>query len=168
MSEQKACTEQVQRLSDQINLLKQKNDALKSELQKVEGERRELYALREHIFSLESDSETEITNELSKEQIQQLKNISGTIVGGHPNLIKKLKTYLPDWQYISAGDVSTVRNAALKKSDFVFFVTAHLSHKLYYAMIAQAQDWNAKIGYLSRINIDYALQEIYILVNSSI
>lgn len=168
ISEQKACTEQVQRLSDQINLLKQKNDALKSELQKVEGERRELYALREHIFSLESDTETEIVNELSKEQIQQLKNISGTIVGGHPNLIKKLKTYLPDWQYISAGDVSTVRNAALKKSDFVFFVTAHLSHKLYYAMIAQAQDWNAKIGYLSRINIDYALQEIYILVNSSI
>ena len=168
MSEQKACTEQVQRLSDQINLLKQKNDALKSELQKVEGERRELYALREHIFSLESDSETEIANELSKEQIQQLKNISGTIVGGHPSLTKKLKTHLPDWQYISAGDVSTVRNSALKKSDFVFFVTAHLSHKLYYAMIAQAQDWNAKIGYLSRMNIDYALQEIYILVNNSI
>lgn len=168
MSEQKACTEQVQRLSDEINLLKQKNDALKSELQKVESERRELYALREHIFSLENDSETENTNELSKEQIQQLKNISGTIVGGHPSLIKKLKTYLPNWQYISAGDVSTVRNAALKKSDFVFFVTAHLSHKLYYAMIAKAQDWNAKIGYLSRMNIDYALQEIYILVNSSI
>lgn len=168
MSEQKACTEQVQRLSDQINLLKQKNDALKSELQKVEGERRELYALREHIFSLESDSETEIANELSKEQIHQLKSISGTIVGGHPSLIKKLKTHLPDWQYISAGDVSTVRNSALKKSDFVFFVTAHLSHKLYYAMIAQAQDWNAKIGYLSRMNIDYALQEIYILVNNSI
>lgn len=168
MSEQKACTEQVQRLSDEINLLKQKNDALKSELQKVESERRELYALREHIFSLENDSETENTNELSKEQIQQLKNISGTIVGGHPSLIKKLKTYLPNWQYISAGDVSTVRNAALKKSDFVFFVTAHLSHKLYYAMIAKVQDWNAKIGYLSRMNIDYALQEIYILVNSSI
>lgn len=168
ISEQKAYTEQIQCLSDQINLLKQKNDALKSELQKVEGERRELYALREHIFSLESDSETEIANELSKEQIQQLKNISGTIVGGHPSLIKKLKTYLPDWQYISAGDVSTVRSAALKKSDFVFFATAHLSHKLYYAMIAQAQDWNAKIGYLSRMNIDYALQEIYILVNNSI
>lgn len=168
ISEQKACTEQVQRLSDEINLLKQKNDSLKSELQKVEGERRELYALREHIFSLENDSETKIANELPKEQIQQLKNVRVTIVGGHPSLIKKLKTYLPDWQYISAGDVSTVRNAALKKSDFVFFVTAHLSHKLYYAMIAQAQDWNAKIGYLSRINIDYALQEIYILVNNSI
>lgn len=168
MSEQKACTEQVQRLSDQINLLKQKNDALKSELQKVEGERRELYALREHIFSLESGLETEIANGLSKEQIQQLKNVGGTIVGGHPSLIKKLKTHLPDWQYISAGDVSTVRNSALKKSNFVFFVTAHLSHKLYYAMIAQAQDWNAKIGYLSRMNIDYALQEIYILVNNSI
>lgn len=168
ISEQKAYTEQIQRLSDQINLLKQKNDALKSELQKVEGERRELYALREHIFSLESDSETEIANELSKDQIQQLKNTSGTIAGGHPSLIKKLKTYLPDWQYISAGDVSTVRSAALKKSDFVFFVTAHLSHKLYYAMIAQAQDWNAKIGYLSRMNIDYALQEIYVLVNNSI
>ena len=70
-------------------------------------------------------------------------------------MIKKLKTYLPNWQYISAGDVSTVRNAALKKSDFVFFVTAHLSHKLYYAMIAKVQDWNAKIGYLSRMNIDY-------------
>ena len=27
---------------------------------------------------------------------------------------------------------------------------------------------HAKIGYLSRMNIDYALQEIYILVNSSI
>lgn len=124
--------------------------------------------MREHIFSLENDSETKIANELPKEQIQQLKNVRVTIVGGHPSLIKKLKTYLPDWQYISAGDVSTVRNAALKKSDFAFFVTAHLSHKLYYAMIAQAQDWNAKIGYLSCTNIDYALQEIYILVNNSI
>ena len=168
MSEQKACTEQVQCLSDQIKLLKQKNDALKSELQKVEGEHRELYALREHIFSLKSDSETEIANELPKEQIQQLKSVRVTIAGGQPNLIKKLKTYLPDWQYISAGDVSTVRNAALKKSDFVFFATAHLSHKLYYAMIAQAQDWNAKIGYLSHTNINYVLQDISILVNSSI
>ena len=35
-------------------------------------------------------------------------------------------------------------------------------------MIAQAQDWNAKIGYLSHANIDYTLQEIYILVNNSI
>lgn len=82
MSEQKAYTEQIQCLSDQIKLLKQKNDALKSELQKVEGERRELYALREHIFSLENDSETKIANELPKEQIQQLKNVRVTIVGG--------------------------------------------------------------------------------------
>jgi hypothetical protein len=50
----------------------------------------------------------------------------------------------------------------------VFFATAHLSHKLYYAMIAQAQDWNAKIGYLSHTNINYVLQDISILVNSSI
>lgn len=165
-SEQKNYADQIQRLSDELKLLKQKNESLKTELQKVEGERKELYALREHIFSLESDSATEIATELTKEQIQQLNNVHGTIVGGHPNFTKKLKNYLSDWQYISAGDANTVRNAALRKSGFVFFVTSHLSHTLYYAMIAKAQDWNAKIGYLSHININYTLKEIFALVNN--
>lgn len=47
--------------------------------------------MREHIFSLENDSETEIANELPKEQIQQLKSVRVTIAGGQPNLIKNSK-----------------------------------------------------------------------------
>ena len=72
-----------------------------------------------------------------------------------------IKAHLPNWQYISVGDETTVRNAALRKTDLVCFVTAHLSHTLYYAMVGKSQDRSAQIGYISRTNVNMALCELW-------
>ena len=132
------------------------------------AKKEELYALREYIFSQESVSDAEETEvvKLAEDQLEELRSIQGIIVGGRPGWVKKIRAQLPNWQYISAGDANTVRNAALRKPDMVFFVTAHLSHKLYYAMVEQAQVWKVPMAYISRTNVNLALGEIYQLVEN--
>lgn len=170
--EQKAAAQTQQQLVAELAILKRKNEALQEELKKCEAEKEELYALREYIFSQESVSgadadaeETEVVK-LAEDQLEELRSIQGIIVGGRPGWIKKIRAQLPNWQYISAGDANTVRNAALRKPDMVFFVTAHLSHKLYYAMVEQAQVWKVPMAYISRTNVNLALGEIYQLVEN--
>lgn len=164
--EQKAATQTQQQLGEELAMLKRKNEALQKELKKCEAEKEELYALREYLFSQESASDDEETEpiKLAEDQLEELRSIQGIIVGGHPGWIKKMRAQLPDWQYISAGDVNTVSNVALRKPDMVFFVTAYLSHKLYYAMVEQAQVWKVPMAYISRTNVNLALSEIYQLV----
>ena len=166
--EQKAAAQTQQQLVAELAILKRKNEALQEELKKCEAEKEELYALREYIFSQESVSDAEETEvvKLAEDQLEELRSIQGIIVGGRPGWVKKIRAQLPNWQYISAGDANTVRNAALRKPDMVFFVTAHLSHKLYYAMVEQAQVWKVPMAYISRTNVNLALGEIYQLVEN--
>ena len=162
--EQGTSSRQIQHLTEELEKRQKKIQLLQAQLEKQATDKQELHALREYIFSLGEPGDAEDwseSNKLSAEQIGELNRISGTIVGGHPIWVKKIKAQLPNWQYISVGDETTVRNAALRKTDLVCFVTAHLSHTLYYTMVGKSQDWSAQIGYISRTNVNMALCELW-------
>lgn len=166
--EQRNSRKQIQHLTEELEKKQKEIQLLQAQLEKQATDKQELHALREYIFSLGESGDAEDWSEsdkLSTEQIGELNQISGTIVGGHPIWVKKIKAQLSSWQYISVGDETTVRNAALRKTDLVCFVTAHLSHTLYYAMVSKSQDWGAQIGYINRTNVNMALCELWDLTH---
>ena len=139
---------------------KQEVSKLNKELEKQKehiisllNEKAELNKLRELLFSLQgNDEECNIEDtDISLNQLIMNKTI--LFVGGHINLINKLKKKFPQIRYISTDD--SIKDNKIKGADYVFFYYEYLNHGLYYQIMNTCMRYNIPWDYIKGTNIEY-------------
>ncbi len=136
----------------EIKMLNKTVEKLKMQLDEEHQKNKELNALREFMFSLDtkkvySDSAKEIN----------LSSVKGLIVGGQETWQKELKKSVPNFSFINSENFDV---RILDNIDIVFFFPNFLSHALYYKVINEVRKRNIKVGYISKLNKELALEEI--------
>ncbi|MCK2000473.1 hypothetical protein MZM54_03580 [[Brevibacterium] frigoritolerans] len=143
-----------------INQLDIEKKRLNTELIKAKENDKEIQFLREFYFR--SQEEHKVPEDLSMESIQTyLSSIKGVIVGGHPNLTKKLKEKLPNFEFIAEEETS--RNLSfLRNKEIVFISSVHDNHGLFYKVVKEINNANTILSYLEKHqNVDLLLRDIY-------
>lgn len=133
---------------------------VKSLEDRLEIERRhevELYRLREFVFAIKS----EIGIEEAKTPLKDL--IAGKkiyIIGGRVDWRNKMKAAYPSLNLLD-GYLSSLDEKLLLGADMVLLYTAHMSHTVYYKVMAMLKNNNIPFDYLGRANnIDLLENEI--------
>ena len=129
-------------------------------LEKYQSEHQELVKLRNYVYNLESEQVTsdEISND---DMVKALSDKKILIIGGHPNWISKMKSIFPDWDYIQTENFSTITPSITDGKDKVFFFHKFISHAEYNHFTAYMSKNNIQFGYLSKVNIDDTITQIY-------
>lgn len=78
------------------------------------------------------------------------------LLGGHPNLVKKIRQVFPKWQYIDANQVDTKPRPS---TEYVFFCSLHCSHKTS-NFVRRKLKGNEKWVYLTATNLEQLLVEM--------
>lgn len=134
-----------------------KQKELLKQLKTSDSEKKELYALREYIFSLSNN----VFNEIDELQCIQKESIDYNeivIIGGHIKWAQKVKERLPNIDIISADQKRVDLKFLHNKKIIIFFIN-YLSHSLYFQVISKIQS-NQKIAFLKQRNIDEVIKEI--------
>jgi hypothetical protein len=129
-------------------------------IEKYQSERDELIALREFAHRLKL-----VYEPVAEEQLEDMKKVIAdkkiVIIGGHINWINKLKKQFPEWLMILPEAFKTVDGKMLVGKDRVYFFTDHISHVAYGKFIAAVRTQKIPFGYLSTMNMDQMIRQIY-------
>lgn len=144
-------------LVKQTKYLETQNQKLCTELENTKLNMDELVGLRNYMFTLNLDETVE-------EEVEQKEMVSidapGILFGGHPQFIKKLKKFLPNFRFISS-EQSNFDVEILENSLSIFFVPGYLNHGIYYKVMNNIKRNTRKIVYLKSVsNIELAIQQI--------
>lgn len=85
-------------------------------------------------------------------------------LGGHPNMVKKIRQIFPGWKYVF--DDST-RHRTFDPDDIIFFWTAHASHKMMRYVFSRLPD-TGNVRYVTATNIDLLIRQMEDLYNQRI
>lgn len=131
---------------------------LQEELQRERDKDKELFALREFAFAQKQEELPTAKEEIVLPAIRCL------IIGGYPTWQQKMKAAVPEsFTFISAETVTFDINL-LRRADLVVINTAVLSHKIYYRVVENIPK-TTKLGYLTAVSIDLALDELRRLID---
>lgn len=132
-------------------------------VRQAEEEHEELLALREQVFSEETE---EIPDGVSLDEMRdKISSQRITIIGGHITWIKKLRQEFPEWTYIQNDDLNQYSEKSLINSEQVFFFTDHMSHTLYGRCMNIIRKDSIPFGYLHGVNIEKSIRDIYSSLN---
>lgn len=141
---------ELRTLSDDVRILKQQH----------EDDRKELHALREHVYrSTESDVDTGATDIADMEAAIAEKRI--VIIGGHDNWMNKLKAKFSNWRFISTEISAVVDLRIFDDADYTYFFTEHLAHRTYGAYVKALRERDLPFGYIHSTNIEKDIRQIY-------
>ena len=137
--------------------LAEDNEKLKEQL---ESERRELAAIRQHLYNMtEAD---EVGENVSLDEMKDfLKEHRVIIIGGHSNWRQKMKQEFPDWVYIDATVSGSLESNVVDKADHVYFFTDTISHSTYFKYINVVREHDVKFGYIHGVNIENNIRKMY-------
>ncbi len=139
------------KLSDELQVLKKQTDQ----------DRRELVALRNHVYDL-TESENENDDKVSVEEMKKtLEKKKYIIVGGHINWVNKLKAVFPEWTYISPTVSGSVPAAIIDSADKVYFFTDTISHSTYFKYMNVTREHGVDFGYIHGVNIEANMRQMY-------
>lgn len=94
-----------------------------------------------------------------------LPNKGVIFLGGHPNMVKKLKQLYPKWKYINDDDLKRHRST-IHNNNVVFYWTKHGSHTIMqYAFKKLPKD--AEILYVTSTSIPLLVKEMSDVYGSS-
>lgn len=145
----------VSHISEECETLKSQNKKMLIEIEQLKKGKSELDALREFMFSQQTEDEQDWLNVETDSSC--LEKISGIVIGGHPNWQNKMKELLPDsWTFIS-GEKRKFDKKLLEK-DIIIFNTNFLNHPLYYFVMDNME--NKKICYVNKSDCNACLNEI--------
>lgn len=160
--ELRECKKKNLKLQDENSSLKNEIESLKKELELLKKEnvnesynRKELTELRNFVFNLESDESVEKFDDNTLEIIQSTSAIS---IGGNKAWCDKMKEVIPSWTFIPL-DMINFDASILKSFDYVFIKATHISHAMYYKIIANINE-EQKLRYINSNNIDKVVSEI--------
>lgn len=145
----------VSSISEECETLKLQNKKLLIEIEQLKKGKSELDALREFMFSQQTEDEQDLLNVETDSSC--LSEINAIVIGGHPNWQNKMKELLPtNWTFIS-GDKRKIDKKLLEK-DLIIFNTNYLNHPLYYFVMDNIE--NRKICYVTKVDCNACLNEI--------
>ncbi|MDU9693321.1 hypothetical protein O0Q50_19300 [Priestia aryabhattai] len=133
---------------ERIAQLEKESERSLMNLNKANENSKEVHFLREYFFDSHSNQCIVEENSTNIEDIiKSLDSVKGVIVGGHPNLTKKLKKKLPSFEFIAetetSRDISFVSNR-----DIVFVSSVHDNHGLYRKVMKGVNNTNTALTYL--------------------
>ena len=137
--------------------LAEENRKLKEQL---DSDRKELVALREHVYSLTENDEADITVSVD-EMKEYLNSLRVIIVGGHSNWRQKMKQEFKDWVYIEPSVSGTLEASVVDKADYVYFFTDTISHSTYFKYMNIVKEHGVDFGYIHGVNIDNTIRKMY-------
>lgn len=160
-----------QKISEQDAYIQQ----LEQQLKEARNEQAETVALKKEVASLRSyayQHRAEIeevkaeTNPVEKVNIL-LENKNAVVFGGHPTMVNRLKTTLPDLEY---RDVDTINRELefIGNQDIIFLVTSYFNHPFYYKLMNELEKHpQVRLVYLSGYsNLNRTLNEMADLLES--
>lgn len=129
-------------------------------LRQFEDDRRELIALREHVYNSAEKNFTpeEKDIEMMAASIAKLRIV---IIGGHDNWTAKLRSRFRNWEFISPRVSGTVDTSFLKSADHIYFFTDFISHSTYLRYVHVIKECSLPFGYIHSINIENNIRQIY-------
>lgn len=146
-------------LKEEINALKKENTTMKRHLEQMESDAREVIALREYAYSRKNGKEEDYKETEDREIDSSILNeISGVVIGGHPNWQLRLKEMLPKWKFISP-DV-TLAEEIVRNASLVILNVSYIGHPMYNKAISIIRTHGIKMGYVDNVNIKLCLEEI--------
>ncbi len=137
--------------------LSEENESLREQMA---ADRRELSALREHIYNL-TESEEQSEQCTVDDMKQYLKEKRMVIIGGHSNWRQKMKEEFPHWIYIEPNVSGTLESSVVDKADRVYFFTDTLSHSTYFKYMNVVKEHGIDFGYIHGVNIENNIRKIY-------
>jgi len=143
-------------LFDRITELEKQVAKLNETVRQEREKERELAALREFFFSMETREPLPEPERLP-ETMMDLKDTVGAIIGGSLKWSSRMKEFLPKWVFILSEGFD---KRSLDNIQTVFFLPNNMSHALYYKAVAIAKAKNMDIGYIYSHNEHLALKEI--------
>ncbi|MDW7670490.1 MAG: hypothetical protein SCK57_03220 [Bacillota bacterium] len=151
----------IDKQNETLSELEKENKRLKEALTQQEDNRKELHALREFMFSMESDSSPEYQNVSLEEKIALVESYKCAVLGGHPNWVKKAKETLPGYVFISP-DQKTVDFNFLDNMDAVFINTSYNSHTIYEKAMNFLRSNDVPLFYINEAgSLDKAVDILY-------
>lgn len=130
---------------------------LKTEIRLLKQNDKELFALREAMFEINQDIESEDTTE---KQTKEIPGVKVLIVGGHKNWREKLTLRLPNTFSFLDGTMTNFDINILNDVEHIFFYTSYMNHATYYRIINHCKNSDIHINYITHTSVDLALGEI--------
>lgn len=122
---------------------------LQTQIAITEAEKKELYSLREYVFS---ESEKNNNPPILPEILNDVKSYEDlVIVGGHPKWVQKVKNKFSGISFISI-DQNVIDLEFLKNKRIIIFVISYISHSLYKRIMSAVE--NQKLGYIQAKNLE--------------
>ena len=136
----------IKPFTSEISQLNSRIRDLEKTLETEQVKNPELNALREFVFSLQSEYIPTDTTITLTELVRGKKLI---IVGGHINWRNKMKEKYPHIVFLDGHNVS-LDISTFDRADFILFQTSNMSHKVYYKVIDYLRNRKLRFGYLGR------------------
>lgn len=152
--------------SEENKILLKEIERLKKENQAFEEEREELIELRSFAynqkridFTIEEVDVIEASKQLNDKKI--------VVCGGHPNMHRKIKEWIPSLEVIDT-DTLNKNLSYLKKYDLVYFYPNYANHSFYKKIKAGIKGSNTKFVYLQDVdNLEFLIMDMYESIKSS-
>lgn len=129
-------------------------DRLEQRLRDLEAENAALKAENEDMYGALEARDRKLSDRASGDRddgdLPDLPESGVVFVGGHPNMLKKLRKDHPGWTFIGSGDKTADLPAG---PSMIFFYDQHLSHPVYHK-IRKAAGPSVPKAYLKATNLD--------------
>ena len=140
-------------LENTVNVQKQ-YDELR---EKYDKEHEELAKLREEVYEYRKKEEV-IEKPLTIEEMAEcIESFNLLIVGGHTNMISRLKTRFPDWTYIAPDSFASSDKKIRESKDCIVVMTGYVKHSVVEKFVSE----RVPIDYVNTVNYDSVVQRIY-------
>lgn len=150
------------KLQDENEKIKLENEELKRRLSKLEREleksktnNKELFELRNYIFNNQEDETNIIEENINLKYLEGKKVVC---FGGNKSWISSMGKEFDDWTFVPA-DIMNFDATILKDADIVFIKATHISHAMYYKVIANLGE-ETEIKFINNNNINRIKEEL--------
>jgi hypothetical protein len=141
-------------LNNKISKLEQE---LQKEVREREKDKEELQALRELMFSL--DTQEDSREESSEIDVNTLKDKRAILIGGRDRWQSRMKERLPNFIFVHPDSVFDT--SFLDGVDHMFIFINYINHPMYYKAVAYARTHKIKLTYIKNSNEGMVLRDIY-------
>lgn len=150
-------------LWEELKKLQRQCNDYKNQINTIENNNKEVFALREYVFSKENNLDTEenIGTDSLDMMIKYLRSKKCAIIGGHSVWINRMKEVLPNFIFMNPDDI----NKDIKFVDnveAVFINTLVNSHAFYEKVMSKMSRNDTKLFYIDNTtNINLSIKVIY-------
>lgn len=149
----------IQQMEEEQEQQRQEIRRLKSQLDDYDNMKKEITALRNHVYKI-SENDISYRQEEIGELVKKLCDKKIVIIGGHKNWKSYLRKYFPDWIYLNPESSGSVNENVIQNADYVYFFTDYISHSTYQKFIRKLRGLNISYGYIHSTNIENNIRQI--------